>query len=62
MTYRMLTKLCENNRVRAFESAYLLERATARARQQLAQLLPAGAGKTASAGSAKATSAQLVRH
>jgi hypothetical protein len=43
MTYRMLSRMCETNRMRAFESAYLLERATARARRQLAQLKPAGA-------------------
>ena len=42
MTYRMLVKLCEGGRLRALESAYLLERATARARRQLAAL---GTGK-----------------
>ena len=48
--------------MRAFESAYLLERATARARHQLAQL-NVGAGKQApSASPAKATPTQLVRH
>lgn len=36
LTHRMLARLCEGNRFRAFESAYLLERATARARRQLA--------------------------
>ena len=36
MTYRMLVKLCDGGRLRALESAYLLERATARARRQLA--------------------------
>lgn len=41
LTLRMLTRLCETGRLRAFESAYLLERATARARRQLAA---AGAG------------------
>ncbi|NRF69108.1 DUF1631 family protein [Aquincola sp. S2] len=40
MTYRMLSRMCETGRMRAFESAYLLERATARARRQLAQLKP----------------------
>ncbi len=40
MTYRMLTRLCEEGRLRALENAYLLERATARARRQLAALLP----------------------
>lgn len=41
MTARMLRKLCEADRMRAFENAYLLERATARARAQLAALTPA---------------------
>ena len=41
MTARMLRRMCETERLRAFESAHLLERATARARQQLAALLPA---------------------
>jgi hypothetical protein len=36
LTQRMLTRLCETGRLRAFENAYLLERATARARRQLA--------------------------
>ena len=35
LTHRMLARLCETGRFRAFESAYLLERATARARRQL---------------------------
>jgi hypothetical protein len=43
MTARMLRRLCESDRLRAYESAHLLERATARARQQLAALLPATA-------------------
>ncbi|KQY86933.1 MULTISPECIES: DUF1631 family protein [Roseateles] len=38
MTARMLRKLCEAGRMRAFEQAYLLERATARTRAQLAAL------------------------
>jgi hypothetical protein len=38
MTHRMLVRLCETGRLRAFENAYLLERATARARRQLAAL------------------------
>ncbi|MDI4635260.1 DUF1631 family protein [Pelomonas sp. V22] len=38
MTARMLKRLCESGRLRAFENAYLLERATARARKQLAAL------------------------
>ena len=40
MTYRMLSRLCEEGRLRALENAYLLERATARARRQLAGLIP----------------------
>lgn len=43
MTYRMLLRMCETNRLRAFENAYLLERATARARRQLSELRPQGA-------------------
>ena len=38
LTARMLTRMCETSRFRAFESAYLMERATARARKQLAAL------------------------
>jgi hypothetical protein len=38
LTHRMLARLCEGGRFRAFESAYLLERATARARRQLSGL------------------------
>lgn len=41
MTARMLKKLCEAGRMRAYETADLLERATARARAQLAALTPA---------------------
>ena len=40
MTHRMLVKLCDGVRLRALENAYLLERATARARRQLAELAP----------------------
>jgi len=38
MTSRMLARMCETGRMRAFENAYLLERATQRARKQLAAL------------------------
>ena len=38
MTARMLYRLCETGRLRAYENAYLIERATARARKQLASL------------------------
>ena len=31
--HRMLARMCETGRLRAFESAYLMERATARARR-----------------------------
>ena len=43
MTQRMVTRLCDTGRLRAFENAYLLERATARARKQLAELTSAAA-------------------
>jgi hypothetical protein len=46
MTARMLYRLCETGRLRAYENAYLLERATARARKQLAALR-GGAGAAA---------------
>lgn len=42
MTYRMVQRLCEAGRLRALEAAYLLERATARVRRELAALKPAG--------------------
>jgi hypothetical protein len=35
-------RLCEAGRLRTFENGYLLERATERARRQLASLRPAG--------------------
>jgi hypothetical protein len=38
LTSRMLARMCESGRLRAVETAFLLERATARARQQLAAL------------------------
>ena len=38
LTARMLARMCESNRLRAVEHAYLMERATARARRQLAAL------------------------
>ena len=38
MTSRMLARMCETGRFRAVESAYLMERATLRARKQLAAL------------------------
>ena len=44
MTARMLARMCETNRFRAVESAYLMERATHRARRQLAALAASGAG------------------
>ena len=42
MTARMLYRLCETGRLRAFENAYLIERATARARKQLSALRGGG--------------------
>jgi hypothetical protein len=41
LTHRMLQRLCETGRFRAYEQAALIERATERARRQLASL---GAG------------------
>ncbi len=38
MTSRMLARMCETGRLRAVESSYLMERATQRARKQLAAL------------------------
>jgi Protein of unknown function (DUF1631) len=38
MTARMLARMCETGRMKAFENAYLMERATQRARKQLAAL------------------------
>jgi len=59
MTHRMLLRLCEVGRLRALEGAYLLERATARARRQLAELSPsrsaAGAALQGGAPSGPAT-------
>lgn len=46
LTQRMLVKLAETGRLRAYETAYLIDRATARARKQLASL---GAGAAAAA-------------
>jgi hypothetical protein len=48
MTARMLYRLCETGRLRAFENAYLIERATARARKQLSALR-GGASSTSAA-------------
>lgn len=38
LTHRMLSRLCETGRLRAFEQSTLIERATERARRQLASL------------------------
>jgi hypothetical protein len=38
LTHRMMVRLCETSRLRTLENAYLLERATARARRQLSTL------------------------
>jgi hypothetical protein len=46
MTHRMLVRLCETGRLRAFENGYLIERATVRARRQLAALGPGAAAST----------------
>jgi hypothetical protein len=42
LTSRMLARMCETHRMRAVEHAYLMERATARARKQLAALKASG--------------------
>lgn len=55
MTSRVLTRMCETNRLRAFENAYLLERATARARRQLAEMRP-------QAQKAESADRQVTRH
>lgn len=66
MTYRMLSRMCETNRLRAFENAYLIERATARARRQLSELRPGGSLRAAASAGASAVmragTGQLVRH
>lgn len=66
MTYRMLSRMCETNRLRAFENAYLIERATARARRQLSELRPGGGLRAATSAGASAVmragTGQLVRH
>lgn len=49
VTSRTLNKLCDGNRFRAYENAELIERATARARKQLAALGSAGAAVKATA-------------
>ncbi len=46
LTARMLVRLCETGRFKAFENTYLLERATARARKQLAALSATPSGST----------------
>ena len=42
LTSRMLARMCDTGRMRAVESAYLMERATARARKQLAAMKAQG--------------------
>ena len=42
MTARMVARMCETGRMRAVESAYLMERATQRARKQLASMRAPG--------------------
>ena len=49
LTRRMLDRLCTAGRLRAFEAAYLIERATARTRRQLAGMAPAAASSAAAA-------------
>ncbi len=47
LTQRMLLRLCETGRLRAFENATLIERATERARRQLASLAASQPGRGA---------------
>lgn len=47
MTARTLARLCEGGRMRAFENAFLIDRATQRARQQLSALGRPGAASGA---------------
>ena len=47
MTARTLARLCEGGRMRAFENAFLIDRATQRARQQLASIGRSDAGMAA---------------
>jgi hypothetical protein len=42
LTSRMLARMCDTGRMRAVESTYLMERATARARKQLAAMKAQG--------------------
>ena len=44
LTQRMLVRLCETGRLKAFENATLIDRATTRARRQLAALGGTSAG------------------
>ena len=44
MTARTLGRLCEAGRMKAFENAFLIDRATQRARRQLAKVGVAVAG------------------
>ncbi|MEY4561426.1 MAG: hypothetical protein RLZZ618_703 [Pseudomonadota bacterium] len=53
LTARMLARMCETGRFRAFESAYLMERATSRARKQLAALSAKGKADKAASGETK---------
>ena len=59
MTSRMLARMCETGRFRAVESAYLMERATQRARKQLAAL--EGADEALTAGRRRAASVRAMR-
>ena len=49
LTQRMVLRLCETGRLRAFENATLIERATERARRQLATLATPAAQRGARA-------------
>lgn len=63
LTARTLAKMCDSGRFKAFEQAELIERATVRARRQLAALSGGGngAGHTTSGGLGGALAAQIGR-
>jgi hypothetical protein len=64
LTQRMLQRLCETGRFKSFENGYLVERATARARRQLAALggaRPAAGGAPGPAGTGSATQSPARR-
>ena len=55
LTQRMLARLCQTGRLKTYESAYLIERATARARRQLSSLSGSGSDSGSGGGGGMAT-------